>query len=263
MNVLGETAREVGRTGDTMVGRYEDRMTVPYWRMMREITWQHVRRFLPRQRDARVLDAGGALGYWSIKLAHAGFEVVLLDASEKMLAAARERIAAAGVAGKVELVRGDVTDLREFSEEAFDLTLAVEEPLNLMRDPEMAVAEMALVTRTGGTVVAAFANRFRTRDIERFLKKGDVDGLARFLSTGGDGAAGGKGFSADGIEELLTANGLETTSAVGKGIFAGPAGGKLDDPRVFSRVLSFEMTNNTNRSLWGGADVLEFVATKS
>jgi ubiquinone/menaquinone biosynthesis C-methylase UbiE len=266
MSVLGETAREAGRITDLRIGRYEDRETAPYWRMMREITWQHVRRFLPHSKNARVLDAGAALGYWSVRLAHAGYSVVLLDSSEECLAAAKSRIHAAGVAANVELVRGDVTDLREFSEGAFDMTLALEEPLSLASDPEMAVAEMALVTKAGGMVAASVANRFRSRDIEKFLKKGDVDSLARFLSTGehaaSDARACRKAFGVEEIEALFGANGLEVSSVIGKGIFASAAGGRLDDPRVFSRVLSMEIANNANRSLWGNADVLEFVATK-
>jgi len=263
MSVLGETTRETGRLVDLRIGRYEDRETAPYWRMMREITWQHVRRFLPRSRDARILDAGGALGYWSVRLAHAGYSVVLLDSSEECLAAARKRVHAAGVAAKVELAQGDVTDLREFSEGAFDMTLALEEPLSLASDPEMAVAEMALVTKSGGLVAASVANRFRSRDIEKFLKKGDVDSLARFLSTGEHGGSGcRRAFGVEEIEALFGANGLEVSSVIGKGIFASAAGGRLDDPRVFSRVLGMEIANNTNRSLWGNADVLEFVATK-
>ena len=143
MSVLGETPRGIGRPVDLECASYEKAETTPYARMMREITWQHVRRFLPRRRDARVLDAGGS-GYWTVRLARAGFTLVCLESSQERLSAARERVEAAGIAARVELAGGQLTDLREFAEGAFDATLALGEPASFAGDPEMAVAEMAL-----------------------------------------------------------------------------------------------------------------------
>jgi hypothetical protein len=128
----------------------------------------------------------------------------------------------------------------------------------------MAVAEMALVTKSGGTVAASVANRLRWQDFAKHLKRGDVEGLERLLG-GGDGEAAVKrrSFTAEEVEALFSRNGLEIQSAVAKGVFAGASGGWLADPAVFARVLAMELAYNANRGFWGSADVLEFVATKS
>ena len=268
MTALGETAETVGRFFDERAATYEEKARSPYWRLLREITWQHIRRFLPREKGARVLDAGGATGHWSLRLAEAGYSVVLLDVSEGMLRVAREKIEAAELLDSIEIVRGDIADLREFSEGSFDAALALEEPLSFCADPEMAVAELALVTRPGGMVAASVLNRYKWREFEKFLRKTDLDGLSGYLASGvteTGGAAGGsrRSFSAEQVEALFAANGLELASAVGKPVLADAVAGRLADPAVFARILEMEMANNGNRSLWGNADVLEFVAVKA
>lgn len=269
MTVLGETAKAVGRFFDGRAEKYEERAASPYWRLLREITWQHVRRFLPRDRNARILDVGGATGYWSIRLAKEGYSVVLFDSSEGMLRIADRNILDAGLAGKIETVLGDVTDLREFSEASFDAVLAVEGAISFCSDPEMAVAEMALVTKPDGMVAVSANNRFKSRELEKYVKKGDIEGLERFLGSGraergtGTEEISTRAFSASEIEGLLTTNGLEVVSSIGRPIFAEAAGGRLEDPAVFTRILGLEMANNVKRSLWGGAEVLEFVAMKA
>jgi len=265
MTVLGEQARAIGRYFDGRADTYEEKMSRPYFRLLREITWQHIRRFLPRQRGARVLDAGGATGYWSMRLARAGYRVVLVDVSEEMLAVAQAKINEAGLGGEIEVVLGDVTDLRDFSEGSFDATLALEEPLSFCGDPEMAVAEMALVTKRDSIIAATVLNRFRSREHEKYLKKGDVEGLERYLRSGTtDGREiSRKSFSAEEVEALFISNGLEVASAIGKPLFAEAAGGRLEDKAVFSKILEMELGHNANRSLWGTAETLEFVAIKA
>lgn len=276
MTTIRETAREAGRgdRGDrgamSRADQYEEKMASPYQRLLREITWAHILKQLPRRKDSLVLDACGATGFWSMRLAQAGYRVVLVDDSAELLAAARERIAAAGLSGRIEAVESDIADLREWNEGTFDAAIAVEEPISFSRDPEMAVAEMALVTKSGGMVAVAGLNRFKARDFERFLRKGDIEGLTAYLESGQSPAADDAGtgalrkaFSPDELESMLAANGLEVVSAIGKPIFASAVGGQLADRETFSRILRIELANNANRSLWGTADVVEIIATKA
>lgn len=58
----------------------------------------------------RVLDLGTGSGIWGIELAERGWEVTGIDNVEKALQRARDRVEDAGV--EMELVHGDVTDLR-------------------------------------------------------------------------------------------------------------------------------------------------------
>ena len=270
MSALGETARKVGRYFDHKAEEYDSRMSQGYYRLLREITWQHIRPFLPRGKGARVLDAGGATGYWSIRLAKAGYHALLLDVSERMLEVAEENVREAGVSGKVELCQGDVTDLRDFKEESFDAVLALEEPLSFSSDPEMALAEMALVARPGGSVAASMLNRFKATHLRKLLKKGDVDELEHFIETGrtykfspeSGEVVDRRSFTPEEAEGLFIANGLEIVSTIARPVFANAVAPRLEDREVFSKVLKLEVEHNSNRSLWGSADVLEILAQK-
>lgn len=68
---------------------------------------RHLMEHLPPP-PATVLDVGGGAGHQSLPLARLGYEVVLLDSSEAMLATAEQRLAgeSADVADRVRLVLG-------------------------------------------------------------------------------------------------------------------------------------------------------------
>ena len=55
----------------------------PYWELYSEVIWQNIKKFLPKKKGAKILDAGGGTGYWAIRLAKLGHKVVLTDIAEK------------------------------------------------------------------------------------------------------------------------------------------------------------------------------------
>ncbi|MGH2460764.1 MAG: class I SAM-dependent methyltransferase [Chloroflexota bacterium] len=67
---------------------------------------------LARRTGGPLLEIGCGTGRVALALAKAGFSVVGVDVSPAMLAVARDKVAAAGVARRVELVRADALDLK-------------------------------------------------------------------------------------------------------------------------------------------------------
>ncbi len=106
-------------------------------------------RLVPR--GLRVLDLGTGTGALALELAAAGCSVVAVDHSERMLAAAREKIEAAGASG-IELRQGDAAAL-PLADAEVDAAFA-HMVLQYLPSPADALAEMARVTRPGGAVVA-------------------------------------------------------------------------------------------------------------
>ncbi|MBC7235672.1 MAG: methyltransferase domain-containing protein [Chloroflexi bacterium] len=96
------------------------------------------------------LDVGTGTGHWAIDLARKGLKVTGVDTSEAMLAVARQKSAA------VAWQRGDAQAL-PFADYSFQLVLAVT-TLEFVRDPQVALAEMARVTAPGGRMVVAVLN---------------------------------------------------------------------------------------------------------
>ena len=103
--------------------------------------------------DARVLDVATGTGAVAERLVRRyGCRVTGIDQSADMLAAARERLERAGVAGRVTLVEGEAESL-PFPDAAFD-ALTVTYLLRYVDDPAAVLRELARVVRPGGALAS-------------------------------------------------------------------------------------------------------------
>jgi ubiquinone/menaquinone biosynthesis C-methylase UbiE len=137
--------------------------------------------FVPLQGDERALDVGAGTGALAFALAPRVREVVALDSDPAMLERAR-----ASAPPNVTIVEGNAESL-PFDSFSFDLVGTLR-TLHHVRRPELAVAELARVTRSGGTILvvdqiaptdplaAVELNRFeRARDASTTRVLADVD----------------------------------------------------------------------------------------
>ena len=97
-----------------------------------------------------VADIGTGTGVLALELARLGLHVIAVDASRRMLDAARAKMAAENIEN-VELREGDATDLPIANEE-IDAALA-HMVLQYLAAPADAIREMARVVRRGGRIV--------------------------------------------------------------------------------------------------------------
>jgi demethylmenaquinone methyltransferase/2-methoxy-6-polyprenyl-1,4-benzoquinol methylase len=101
----------------------------------------------------RVLDVATGTAAVAIELATTyGCDVVGLDQSPEMLAAGRERVAAAGLSDRIQLVDGSAERL-PFDDGSFD-ALTFTYLLRYVEEPGRTLAELARVVRPGATVAA-------------------------------------------------------------------------------------------------------------
>ena len=96
-----------------------------------------------------VLDIGTGTGRMAELFADSAERIVALDKNLEMLRVARAKLQHLPTA-QVELVQGDFADL-PFAEESFD-TVLLHQVLHFAQDPELALAEAARVTRSGGRI---------------------------------------------------------------------------------------------------------------
>jgi ubiquinone/menaquinone biosynthesis C-methylase UbiE len=140
-------------------------------------------RFAELEGDERVLDSAAGAGALAFALAPHVREVVAVDLVPELLEQGRQRAARVE---NVEFIEGDATKL-PFERASFDLSATLRSLHHIAR-PELAVAELARVTRLGGRVLvvdqlapvdplAAFElNAFeRTRDPSHTRTLADVD----------------------------------------------------------------------------------------
>ncbi|MEZ5815990.1 MAG: methyltransferase domain-containing protein [Hyphomicrobiaceae bacterium] len=114
----------------------------------------------------RVLEVGCGDGALSVELARRGAEVTGVDASERMIEAARERAREAGVPLTLHL--GPAEDL-PFGPEQFDLVVA-QTILCFVADGSPAFGEIARVLKPGGRLVIGELGRWSTWAAERRVR---------------------------------------------------------------------------------------------
>jgi 2-polyprenyl-3-methyl-5-hydroxy-6-metoxy-1,4-benzoquinol methylase len=105
---------------------------------------------------SRVLEIGCGAGFLAVTLAELGFRVAAIDAAEAMVELAREHAEASATAELISVQLGDVQALA-FADDSFDLVVALG-VIPWLPQPELAMREMARVTRPGGTVLLTADN---------------------------------------------------------------------------------------------------------
>ena len=141
-------------------------------RARREELRERLRRFVPLTGEERVLDSGAGTGALAFALAPLVAEVVALDIVPELLGQGRRE--AAGFPN-VSFVEGDATSL-PFERDSFDLA-ACHRTLHHIARPELAVSELARVTRIGGRVLVvdqiAPADPLTALELDRFERARD------------------------------------------------------------------------------------------
>jgi ubiquinone/menaquinone biosynthesis C-methylase UbiE len=117
-----------------------------------EIPREFIKKYL--QSSDVVLDAGGGTGFNAILMAQRCARVTLLDLSPCILEAAARNIDTAGFAEKVDLIEGDITNLRAFSDAAFSFVVCVGGALSYVQEKGwQAVRELVRVARPGALLI--------------------------------------------------------------------------------------------------------------
>lgn len=118
--------------------------------------WPAVRDTLPELDGHRVLDIGCGSGHYSAWFAERGADVVGIDASDEMLAEARERHGDVAT-----FIDGDLREPFPFDDGAFDIVVS-QLTLDHVESWDPLVAEFARVLGDDGTVVFSVDHPFTT-----------------------------------------------------------------------------------------------------
>jgi ubiquinone/menaquinone biosynthesis C-methylase UbiE len=118
------------------------------------VEWEILRGHLPRDRDARILDAPGGTGRITLPLAKMGYSVTLSDISSGMIEVAKQKVLTEGVLGKVTISECDVCNM-PFPDESFDFTLCWGGGIE-------ATKELVRVTKRKGKISICAMSRYGT-----------------------------------------------------------------------------------------------------
>ncbi len=258
--------------------RYHDRVAPlyddlydrsPYWRFYREITWVRLKRLLPREAGAAIVDLGCGTGEWGLRCLRSGYRVTFVDLSQGMLARARDRLAREQPGREAEFLCADVADLRALPSETFALAIAQGDPLSFTSRPKRAIREMHRILAPGGVVLASVDNRCAA--YEHYLERGDLAGLQKLHRTGAtEWLARDRGerfpihaFLPGELRRGFESAGFEVLDVAGKLALDLRRHPKLlEDPATFRRCLAIEIECRREPAFLGRAAHLEIAARR-
>jgi 2-polyprenyl-3-methyl-5-hydroxy-6-metoxy-1,4-benzoquinol methylase len=206
---------------------------------------QHLLEHLPAP-PAHVLDVGGGAGHQSFPLAHAGYDVTLLDSSPAMLDKAQQRLERLPDAAKrrVTVMKAD----GEHADEAvhgqrFDAVLC-HGVLGYLERPEPMVDQLCRCAAPGGIVSIMTANA-KASAVRPALERRWEDALAAFDSRTEIGVLGvpGRADTVEEISELIRSRGVEPLHWYGVWLFVDwlEFGGAAVDPGDTKQVAAVEL----------------------
>lgn len=185
----------------------------------------------------RVADIGGGTGPQAIRLARMGYEVVILDPSEEMLARARGAEAALDqtVRSRIEIVSGSGEDApRILGEHVFDAALC-HGVVMYLEDAAGMIRSLARLVRSGG-IVSVLAKNAEALALRPALQGRWRDALSAFDADRDVGGLGvvTRGDTVDALSADFTDAGLEPIAWYGVRVLtdhlgATPPGEDVDD----------------------------------
>ena len=127
----------------------------PYQSIEFDVTMHHLLKHLPSA--GKILDAGGGPGRYSIELCRQGYEVILLDISERCIELAKSKIQSEPKEVRRRLLSfivGDVQNLSCFDSNHFDAVLCLD-PLSYICNEEKrrkTVSNLIRITKPQGMI---------------------------------------------------------------------------------------------------------------
>lgn len=176
-------------------------------------------------RPLRVLDLGGGTGGTAVPLAAAGHDVTVVDPSPDALASLARRAAETDTSERIHPVQGDTDTVGELGADgerpAYDL-VCLHGTLEVVDDPDAALANIAAVLAPGGTLSLVVAQRLPAA-LARALAGQFTQAraiLERPDGRWGDDDPAPRRFDETTVRDLLTAHGLTTVESHGVRIFS-------------------------------------------
>ena len=173
-------------------------------------------------------------------------------------------------AKRATLIVADIVEMPEVSSDAFELVLAMGDPLSICSDPQRAANEMARITKAGGVVIATADNKLAA--INHYVERGNLDALEEFIRSSRTHWLTADEqerfelttFTPASLSRLFERSGFEIISVSGKTIVPVRANRKLlESPNAIERLLRLEADLGKDPSSAACAGHLQIVAKRT
>jgi ubiquinone/menaquinone biosynthesis C-methylase UbiE len=168
---------------------YDNIYDDPFWDFHDQLTWDHLKTFVPESSDAAVLDLGCGTGKWGLKLLKAGFPTSFVDHSPKMLEMVERKLKTwaetadlSSKAGRATLQVDDAKMLQSLPPNHFSLAIALGDVVSICGDASACLSALHRVMKTDGVLVFTVDNLLA--GLDHFVSAGKLDDLDEFVRSG-------------------------------------------------------------------------------
>ena len=210
---------------------YDNIYDDPFWDFHDQLTWDHLKVFVPESTEAAILDLGCGTGKWGFKLLKGGFPTSFVDNSPKMLEMVERKLKAwaetadlSSKAARATLQVDDAKMLQSLPPNHFSLAIALGDVVSICGDASACLSALHRVVKPGGVLVFTVDNLLA--GLDHFVSAGKLDDLADFARSGRTHWLTAdqreqfavRMFTPQQIEHLAAKSGFEMISMIGKTI---------------------------------------------
>ena len=233
-----------------------------------DITWHFISKYLPKNLNAKILDAGAGEGYWTQKLIEIGYKnITLLDISQNMLKEAKKRLSKINFEINVQFIKGDITNMKELEENTFDFVFSQYDAVSYCMEPKLAMKELARVAKKNSYIIVSLDTKF-SRVLE-FIEAEQISELKKLLKTNISNEMGFPSYNLtwEELAKCYEEAGLKVHEVVGAPVFMHMVKKEImekleSDPKIRAELLKIELEYCTNKSLVNFAGHLQMVGKK-
>jgi S-adenosylmethionine-dependent methyltransferase len=231
--------------------KYAAYLETPEGRLRSDLAFANLQDFLPLQAKPSLcaLDLGCGTGEAAVRLARLGIHVTLLDSSPAMLDIAKRTAREAGVADKVVLRHGDVTQLADlFHARSFDVILC-HNILEYCDDSGPVLRAAARALRDSSAILSILVRNQAGEVWKAAIQSGDLAAVENSLTaeSGQERLYGGKVrlFRPDRLQEMLKAASLAMIAERGVRVIADYLPPQVSRIKDYERIFELERKLST------------------
>ncbi|MFA4960143.1 MAG: class I SAM-dependent methyltransferase [Candidatus Pacearchaeota archaeon] len=253
---------------DKIAENYESNYSSNYWKFYQDITYGNLKKYLPKK-NSLILDAGGGTGFWSRKLAKQNYRLICTDISQKMLDTGVKIAKKEKTSEKIKFLNSDITNMKEFTDNFFDLAIAEGDPVGYCENADKAIKELSRVTKKGKYVIISIDSYFSR--LNRMVAKQDFKQLglleSKHKTSFSDGSYYEHDFTIRELKNLFEKNNLDVIEIIGKLVFIRSIPREeieevLSNKKMYKNLLKLELKYNSEPSIIGLSGHIQIVGKK-
>lgn len=156
-----------------------------FWKLSDALIMQIIKDNISMDIGSRqvILDAGGGTGRWVCDLSKIyKAKFIIYDLSIDMIRKAKENIKKAQIENRVDVIQGNLKNMKELESESVDFIISVYSPISFVDEKEKVFEELCRVLKKGGKIMImghGFFNAIFSKINNYYAEEGELSTLER------------------------------------------------------------------------------------